>query len=115
MGDPVDLARRTVEDRYSICDIEDKSRVRRTMGKSHAASSLSSCNFWFVESFGHGRENWLKSVKLTPTFVGCLPQVGRLGSLIVNSAHLWTFAPSHLQPSGMLRRSSLPSFALANP
>jgi hypothetical protein len=115
MSDPVDVAPGAVEAGYSIRDVQDRVRVRRTITKSNAASSLILHNLRFNESFGDIRENWLKSAELTPTFVFGQGRSGLSGSSAVNSAHLRTFAPSHLHLSGMLRRSSHPSFALANP
>jgi hypothetical protein len=115
MSDPVDAAARGVKAGYSIRDAQETVRVRRTIGKSSAASSLTSNNLRFSKSFGDGPENWLKSTGLTPTLVSGRRRAGRSSFLAVNSTHLRTFAPSHLHLSGILRRSSHPSFALANP
>jgi hypothetical protein len=115
MSDPVNVAPRGVEPRYSIRDVEERVRVRRAIVKSRTASSLISHNLRFGKSFGDGRENWLKLAGLAPTFVSSQGSACRSKSLVVYSTHLRTFAPSHLHLSGTLRRSSLPSFALANP
>ena len=115
MSDPVNVAPRGVEPRYSIRGVEERVRVRRAIVKSRTASSLISHNLRFGKSFGDGRENWLKLAGLAPTFVSSQGWACRSKSLAVYSTHLRTFAPSHLHLSGTLRRSSLPSFALANP
>jgi hypothetical protein len=115
MSDPVTVAPRSVEAGYSIRHVQDRVRVRRAIVKSRTASSLISHNLRCCKSFGGGRENWLKSAGLTPTFVSSRGQARRSKSLAVYSAHLRTFAPSHFHLSGTLRRSSHPSFALANP
>src|SRR5262252_8637705 len=115
MSDPGDAAPRGVEAGYSVRGVQDRVRVRRAIAKSRTAKSLISSNLRFCMSFDHRRENWLKSVEFTPTFVSGRSWGGTSRSLAINSVHFRTFAPSHLHLPGTLRRSSHPSFALANP